>query len=155
MKIVTITAQSIEHVAIAVQKHLKLKDAKELVRYPLFEAPPIYKDDSLDERERKLAMSSTYRVYLTDSTIIEASCHKKNKPIPKIEKVQDVPAIEFVFNGPKGEYTTVVARDEQEGRKLAMVKRWGPHPEKANRPVTPHAPDYRGEGLGVVNQRRV
>lgn len=42
-----------------------------------------------------------------------------------------------------GSYITVEAENEDDARRLVMVRRWGTRPDD----VTPQAPFYRGAGL--------
>lgn len=44
-----------------------------------------------------------------------------------------------------GERIQVIASDEAEARRLAMIQRWGIEPDA----LVPNAPDYRGLGLIV------
>jgi len=37
----------------------------------------------------------------------------------------------WTFNGPKDEVTIVEAATEKEARRKAMIKRWGPGPDRA------------------------
>lgn len=52
---------------------------------------------------------------------------------------------EITHLGDEGNRVLISARDEQEARRLAMIRRWG----EVGDNIVPHAPAYKGRGLDV------
>lgn len=70
-----------------------------------------------------------------------------------VDRVRSGPFQEYTFM--TGSFTdsevTVIAASEQSARRRAMVQIWGSIPDR----VTPHAPNYEGQGLSLLRTRPI